>query len=127
MWMVLASLTEHQDSISRLLLWDFKKIEENQLAHVQVALVLHLLLSLIVTIFVRLELNCTRGLLHQCCILWDGRGCISSNPCCSFNNPPWFYKQLPQPTTDNIEMRVCKDEDASNEDVAIEIVEIYVQ
>ena len=59
--------------------------------------------------------------------LWDGVGCTDTNPCCSFNNPPWFYKQLPQPTTDNIEMRVCKDEDASNEDVAIEIVEIYVQ
>ena len=59
--------------------------------------------------------------------LWDGDGCTNTNPCCSFNNPPWFYKQLPQPTTDNIEMRVCKDEDASNEDVAIEIVEIYIQ
>ena len=59
--------------------------------------------------------------------LWDGDGCTAPNPCCSFNNPPWFYKQLPQPTTDNIEMRVCKDENASNEDVAIEIVEIYVQ
>ena len=59
--------------------------------------------------------------------LWDGDGCIDTNPCCSFNNPPWFYKQLPQPTTDNIEMRVCKNEDASNEDVAIEIVEIYIQ
>ena len=56
--------------------------------------------------------------------LWDGRGCTDTNPCCSFNNPPWFYQQLPQPTTDNIEMRVCKDENISNEDVAIEIVEI---
>ena len=59
--------------------------------------------------------------------LWDGRGCTGTNLCCSFNNPPWFYKQLPQPTTDNIEMRVCKDENVSNEDVAIEIVDIYVQ
>ena len=59
--------------------------------------------------------------------LWDGRGCTGTNLCCSFNDPPWFYKQLPQPTTDNIEMRVCKDENVSNEDVAIEIVDIYVQ
>ena len=59
--------------------------------------------------------------------LWDGRGCISSNPCCSFNNPPWFHKQLPQPTTDDLEMRVCRDEDVSNEDIALERVEIYVQ
>ena len=59
--------------------------------------------------------------------LWDGAGCQSLNTCCSFNNPPWFYKQLPQPTTDDIEMRACRDEDASNEDIAIEMVEIYIQ
>ena len=55
--------------------------------------------------------------------LWDGAGCS----CCSFNNPPWFYKQLPQPTANDIEMRVCRNEDASNEDIAIEMVEIYIQ
>ena len=59
--------------------------------------------------------------------LWDGAGCGSLNTCCSFNNPPWFYRQLPQPTIDDIEMRVCRDEDASNEDIAIEMVEIYIQ
>ena len=59
--------------------------------------------------------------------LWDGEGCGARNTCCSFNTPPWFYKQLPQPTTDDIEMRVCRDEGASNEDIAIEMVEIYVQ
>ena len=58
--------------------------------------------------------------------LWDGFDCYPSNPCCSFNNPPWFYKQLPQPTTDDLEMRVCRDEDVSNEDIALESVEIYV-
>ena len=58
--------------------------------------------------------------------LWDGAGCGPLNTCCSFNNPPWFYKQLPQPTTDNIEMRVCRDE-GSDEDIALESAEIYVQ
>ena len=33
--------------------------------------------------------------------LWDGAGCGPQNTCCSFNNPPWFFRQLPQPTTDN--------------------------
>ncbi len=42
--------------------------------------------------------------------LWDGAGCGLNNACCFFNNPPWFYKQLPQPTTDDIEMRVCRNE-----------------
>ena len=59
--------------------------------------------------------------------LWDGAGCGPLNTCCSFNNPPWFYKQLPQPTTDGIEMRVCRNSDTNNEDIAIEMVEIYVQ
>ena len=56
--------------------------------------------------------------------LWDGEGWAPSS-CCSFNTPPWFHKQLPQPTTDDIEMRVCRDEVAYNEDIAIEIIEIY--
>ncbi len=59
--------------------------------------------------------------------LWDGAGCGTPNNCCSFNTPPWFYKQLPRPTTDDIEMRVCRDEDVQNEDVAIVKVEIYIR
>ena len=59
--------------------------------------------------------------------LWDGDGCEPTNICCSFNNPPWFHKQLSDLTTDDIEMRVCTDEDADNENVDIEIVEIYVK
>ena len=59
--------------------------------------------------------------------LWDGAGCGPLNACCSFNNPPWFYKELPQSTTDDIEMRVCKDQDAINEDIAVEVISIYVQ
>ena len=55
--------------------------------------------------------------------LWDGTDCL----CCDSDNPPWFYKQLPQPTTDDIEMRVCKDEDNTNENIAIELVNIHVQ
>ena len=60
--------------------------------------------------------------------LWDGAGCGPLNTCCSFNTPPWFYKQLPQSTTDDIEMRVCTIGDPiDNEEVAIEIVEMYVR
>ena len=59
--------------------------------------------------------------------LWDGAGCGPQSTCCSFNSPPWFYKQLPQTTTDDIEMRVCRDQGRANEDIAVEIVELYVQ
>ena len=59
--------------------------------------------------------------------LWDGAGCGPLSTCCSFNNPPWFYKQLPQHTTDDIEMRVCRDQEASNEDIALEMVDVFIQ
>ncbi len=56
--------------------------------------------------------------------LWDGEGCTTST-CCSFNTPPWFVKELPSPTADNIEMRVCYP--YGNGNTPIEIVELYVQ
>jgi hypothetical protein len=59
--------------------------------------------------------------------LWDGQGCGRLNTCCSFNNPPWFMKQLPASTHDNIEMRLCADEDRNNEDIVFETLELYVQ
>lgn len=58
--------------------------------------------------------------------LWDGAGCGSTSACCSFNSPPWFYQELPQATTDNIEMRVCRDESARCEDIGIEMIELYI-
>ena len=59
--------------------------------------------------------------------LWDGAGCGSSNRCCTFNNPPWFYKELSRSTSNNIEMRVCRDQARSDEDVVIDKIDIYVQ
>ena len=57
--------------------------------------------------------------------LWDGQGCGPSSACCQFNNPPWFCKTLPQSTTDDLEVRICKT--ASDEDIPIQLVELYVQ
>ncbi|XP_064388427.1 uncharacterized protein LOC135336519 [Halichondria panicea] len=59
--------------------------------------------------------------------LWDGQGCGGNSTCCEFNNPPWFCKQLPQPTTDDIEMRICADQALLDEDTPIEIIEMYVR
>ena len=59
--------------------------------------------------------------------LWNGQGCGGTSTCCSFNNPPWFCKQLPQPTTDDIELRLCADQEIVNEDTPLEIVEIYIK
>ena len=59
--------------------------------------------------------------------LWDGAGCGPLNTCCSFNNPPWFYKQLRRPITDDIEMRVCRSHSSGDEDIGIEMFDIYIQ
>ena len=59
--------------------------------------------------------------------LWDGEGCGEFNTCCSWNTPPWFMKQLSSPTSDDIEMRLCADENRSDEDITVESLEIYVQ
>ena len=68
----------------------------------------------------------TNGLFLRDDPLWDGAGCGPRSTCCIFNNPPWFYKQLPQPITDDIEMRVCRDEDARYEDIGIGMITIYI-
>ena len=39
--------------------------------------------------------------------LWDGQGCQRGSTCCSFNNPPQFCTTLPQPTTQDLELRNC--------------------
>ena len=58
--------------------------------------------------------------------LWDGNGCgPNSTGCCKFNNPPWFCKQVPEDTTDDIEIRICVH--VNYEDVPIELIEIFVQ
>ena len=59
--------------------------------------------------------------------LWDGSGCGPLNSCCDLNNPPWFYRHLSPSASGDIEMRVCRDELSNNEDVAIEVIELYIQ
>ncbi len=59
--------------------------------------------------------------------LWDGQGCGGTSTCCEFNNPPWFCKQLPQMTTDDIELRICSDQDIDDEETPIEIIEMYIR
>ena len=40
---------------------------------------------------------------------------------------PWFCRQLPQTTTDDIEVRICGDEGTDNEDTPVEIIELYIR
>ena len=60
--------------------------------------------------------------------LWDGMQCGGlEGPCCNHTGLPWFNKDILIPTTATITMRVCIDEDTSNEDMGIERFELYVQ
>ena len=65
--------------------------------------------------------------LHSTDPLWDGRDCHSSSRCCSFHNPPYFTKTLSTPTTDDIELRLCSINDLIYENVAVELIELYVK
>ena len=59
--------------------------------------------------------------------VWDGKGCSSGNSCCSEPSLPWFHRQIPLPTSEDIEVRICRDEASSNEDVLVEQVQLYVR
>ena len=59
-------------------------------------------------------------------VLWDGADCQYSN-CCYDARMPWFFHQFPIPTTGDIEVRICHDEEFDNEGVAVEQIQIYVQ
>jgi len=63
--------------------------------------------------------------------LWDGQGC-GSPPCCELGSPPgvtapWFCKQLPQATTDDLEVRICGDQDTEDEDSPVELIELFIR
>ena len=89
--------------------------------------------------FIEGDYFCERGILDidpnpafvESNPLWDGHGCTNSSTCCQFNNPPWFCKQLPEPTTEDIEIRLMGYVNQFNaleeEDTPIELMEIYVQ
>ena len=59
--------------------------------------------------------------------LWDGQGCGPTSTCCTFNNPPWFCKQLPQSTSADLEVRLCSYNRAQLENTPIELIEIFVK
>ena len=58
--------------------------------------------------------------------LWDGQACPSPNTCCTDRNPPWFCREVGA-STDAVELRVCTDQGRPDEDLRLELVEIYVQ
>ena len=58
--------------------------------------------------------------------LWDGHNCTASNGCCDQTGMPWFYRKLLTQVAEDFEVRICKDGKFSDEDIAIEKLEIFV-
>ena len=59
--------------------------------------------------------------------LWDGKGCGRDSTCCVDPSLPWFFRQFPLETTDDIEMRICCDQHFNDEGVMVNETELYVQ
>ena len=57
--------------------------------------------------------------------LWDGQQC--EGECCrNGKSPPWFSVALPNPTTDDIEVRICNAE-GTRDDVPVQQLKLYIQ
>lgn len=61
---------------------------------------------------------CPRGVACNSMKLWDGGECVGNGT---------FYRQLPQETTDEVEMRVCRGQEREDEDILITFIEIFVE
>ena len=61
--------------------------------------------------------------------LWDGfASCPSNNDtCCAPHSGPWFHVTLTALTIDDIEIRICGDQDTNDEDTPLEMIEIYIK
>ena len=59
--------------------------------------------------------------------LRNGAGYLLENSCCYDAGMPWFFRQFPVTTTGDIEVRICRDQAFSNEGVAVEQLQLYVQ
>ena len=58
--------------------------------------------------------------------MWDDVNCLRGG-CSSCERFNWFCKDLPEPTTDDVELRVCADQIRADEDVYLDEIKIYVQ
>ena len=66
------------------------------------------------------------GIIFEDDPVWDGEQC--EGECCSNGkSPPWFSVTLPNPTSDDIEVRICGDEGTGNEDTPIQLLEVFIQ
>ena len=66
------------------------------------------------------------GLAFITAVLWDGLWC--EGMCCNRSPPPpWFSVSLPEPVSDDVEVRICGQGGTHTENTPIQLLEIYLQ
>ena len=61
-------------------------------------------------------------------VLWDRQQCGGNEgTCCNPPDLPWFCKTFPTPISEDLEVRICTDQNLNDENVAIESFELYIQ
>ena len=63
---------------------------------------------------------------HTNIILWDGKDCYPGSNCCDDTRQPWFWRTLKQETNNDITVRWCTARVLMYENVATELLEIYI-
>ena len=58
--------------------------------------------------------------------LWDGKDCYPGSNCCDNDRLPWFWRTLPQETTDDVEVRWCSSSGIGYDKVSTELLEVFV-
>ena len=60
--------------------------------------------------------------------LWDGAGCFHiNNNCCTNPGLPWFYREFPTAQDEDIEVRICTDQNYSDEAVLVDQLKLFIQ
>ena len=57
--------------------------------------------------------------------LWDGEDC--ENDCCDEACLPWFKRQFGAAIQEDVEVRICHDQITGDEDIAIDLLQLFVQ
>ncbi len=64
--------------------------------------------------------------------IWDGQNCESTQDpgCCTRGdrgNGEWFYREFAAPFGDQVELRICTDGMINDEDIGLQLLELYFQ
>ena len=57
--------------------------------------------------------------------LWDGQDC--ENDCCDEVSLPWFQRQFNTTIQEDVEVRICHDQATTDEDIVIDLLQLFVQ